>query len=104
MGSPECPLEVYFVTFNVRPVSIFNVFPHSSPVIWVLTSNWLRLHLIIVVVLLGGCHRKKGPGNAEESKGVTRVMDVRFKLGCERGEIMWGRVNGMRVCRFKVLK
>ena len=39
LGSPECPLEVYFLTFNARPVCIFNVFLHSSPVIWVLTSN-----------------------------------------------------------------
>ena len=55
MGLPECPLEVYFLTFNVRPVCVFNVFLHSSPVIWVLTSNWLRLHLVIVAVLLGSC-------------------------------------------------
>lgn len=61
LGSPECHLEVYFLTFNVRPVCIFNVFLYSSPVIWVSTSNWLRLHLIIVVVLLGSCDiGKKG--------------------------------------------
>ena len=94
LGSPECPLEVYFLTFNARPVCIFNVFLHSSPVIWVLTSNWLRLHLIIVVVLLGSCDIGK-KGKEMQSKGVIIMMDVRFKLGCERSESMRGRPDGM---------
>ena len=32
------------------------------------------------------------------------MMDVRFKLGCERSESMQGRLDGMWVCRFKILK
>ena len=30
-----------------------------------------------------------------QSKGVIIMMDVRFKLGCERSESMRGRPDGM---------
>ena len=43
-----------------------------------LTSNWLRLHLIIVVVLLGSCDIGK-KGKEMQSKGVIIMMDVRFR-------------------------